>query len=52
MTYETAARFAQQAGTIYFALLFAAGAAYGLWPRNKEKFRRAARLPLDEDERR
>jgi cytochrome c oxidase cbb3-type subunit 4 len=49
MTYETAAQFAQQAGTIYFGLLFLAGSAYGLWPRNKETFQRAARLPLEDE---
>jgi cytochrome c oxidase cbb3-type subunit 4 len=50
MTYETTARIAQQAGTLYFVLIFLAGSAYGLWPRNKEAFRKAARQPLDEEE--
>jgi cytochrome c oxidase cbb3-type subunit 4 len=50
MTYETAARIAQQAGTVYFILLFLAGAAYGLWPRNKELFRQAALAPLEEEQ--
>jgi cytochrome c oxidase cbb3-type subunit 4 len=50
MTYDLVARFAQQAGTVYFLLIFAGGAAYALWPKNKEGFARAARLPLEEEE--
>ena len=50
MTSETAAKFAQQAGTIYFVLIFLAGSAYGLWPRNKEAFKKAARAPLEDEE--
>ncbi len=50
ITYETAARFAQQGGTLYFAAIFAAGVLYALWPRNRETFRRAAQLPLESDE--
>ncbi|MBI1407112.1 MAG: CcoQ/FixQ family Cbb3-type cytochrome c oxidase assembly chaperone [Caulobacter sp.] len=50
MTYESVARFAQQAGLIYFGLLFLAGSAYALWPRNGDAFRHAANLPLTEDE--
>jgi cytochrome c oxidase cbb3-type subunit 4 len=50
LSYETVSRIAQQGGAVYFALLFIAGAAYALWPRNREIFNRAARAPLDEDE--
>jgi cytochrome c oxidase cbb3-type subunit 4 len=50
MTYEMAARFAQQGGSIYFAVLFLGALAYALWPRNRERFEKAARLPLDEEE--
>lgn len=49
-TYEAVARFAQQGGTIYFGLIFAAGLVYALWPRHKETFRRLAHLPLENDE--
>ena len=48
--YEAVSRFAQQGGTIYFALLFLAGVIYALWPRNKDAFQRLARLPLEDDE--
>ncbi|WP_375269707.1 cbb3-type cytochrome c oxidase subunit 3 [Phenylobacterium sp.] len=50
LTYETVAQFAQQGGTLYFAAIFAGGLLYALWPRNGETFRRAAQLPLENDE--
>jgi cytochrome c oxidase cbb3-type subunit 4 len=49
MTYETLARFAQQGGSIYFAALFIATLIYALWPRNGDRFKAAARIPLDEE---
>jgi cytochrome c oxidase cbb3-type subunit 4 len=49
MTYETVARLAQQGGSVYFVLIFLAGLAYALWPKNKKAFDEAARLPFDED---
>jgi cytochrome c oxidase cbb3-type subunit 4 len=49
MSYDTAARFAQQGGSLYFLLIFLAGVAYALWPRNKAAFDEAARQPFDED---
>ena len=51
LSYEDLARFAQQGGTIYFGLVFAAGLIYALWPRHSEDFRRLASLPLEEDDR-
>jgi cytochrome c oxidase cbb3-type subunit 4 len=50
VTYETIARIAQQGGLIYFGLIFLAGVAYALWPKNRDAFERAARLPLEEDD--
>lgn len=50
VTYETLSRFAQQGGSIYFALLFAAAMIYALWPRNRSRFDAAARMPLDDGE--
>jgi len=50
LTYETVAKFAQQGGTVYFGLMFAAGAIYALWPRHREAFDRLAHLPLEDDE--
>ena len=48
-TYEYWQEFAAKWGFIYFALLFALGCAYALWPSKKQQFERAARQPLDED---
>jgi cytochrome c oxidase cbb3-type subunit 4 len=50
-TYAILASFAQQGGAIYFCILFAIGAGYAFWPKNKAGFERAARLPLDEEPR-
>jgi len=49
MTYESAARLAQQGGSIYFVLIFLAALAYALWPKNRDAFRQAANQPFDED---
>jgi len=50
LSYEAVARFAQQGGTIYFGLLFAAGVIYALRPRHKATFDRMAVLPLEDHE--
>ena len=50
MTYESAARFAQQGGSVYFLLIFLAGLAYALWPKNKGAFDEAARRPFEEED--
>ena len=50
LTYAAVAKFAQQGGTVYFGLIFAAGTIYALWPRHKEAFKRLAELPLEDDE--
>ncbi len=50
MSYETVARFAQQGGSVYFAVLFLGALIYALWPRNRAGFEEAARLPLDEED--
>jgi cytochrome c oxidase cbb3-type subunit 4 len=49
MTYETMARIAQQGGAVYFFLIFLGGLVYAMWPKKRDEFRRAARLPLDEE---
>ena len=50
MTYETAARFAQQGGAVYFVLIFAGACLYAFWPKKRAEFEHAARLPLDEED--
>ncbi len=49
MTYDAVARFAQQGGAVYFSALFLAVLIYALWPRNRDRFNKAARIPLDEE---
>jgi cytochrome c oxidase cbb3-type subunit 4 len=49
MTYETVSRIAQQGGSVYFIVLFIVALAYALWPKNREGFDHAARLPFDEE---
>lgn len=50
LDYETVARFAQQGGTLYFALVFIAGVVWALRSKHKEAFRRLSHLPLEKDE--
>jgi cytochrome c oxidase cbb3-type subunit 4 len=49
MTYEAMAAFAQTWGLAFLVVLFVAAVAYALWPKNRERFRRAASEPLRED---
>ena len=50
MRYETLADFAQTWGLLYFVLIFAGALAYAFWPSNRDRFARAARLPITERE--
>ena len=49
MTYEDVASLSGTIGLILFMSMFAIVLAYALWPRNKAKFDKAARAPLDEE---
>jgi len=49
MDYAVIAGFAKTWGLLYLVVLFAAVLAYALWPRNRRKFDRAARIPLEEE---
>jgi cytochrome c oxidase cbb3-type subunit 4 len=51
MDYESATAFAASWGLVYFGLLFVGVCIYAFWPRNKDKFEKAARIPLEKDER-
>jgi cytochrome c oxidase cbb3-type subunit 4 len=51
MDYEMIATFSKSWGLVYLVLLFLGVWVYALWPRNKAKFDRAARVPLEEDDR-
>jgi cytochrome c oxidase cbb3-type subunit 4 len=50
VSYETVSMAVQQGGAVYFVLMFAAAVAYAAWPKNRAKFHRAARAPLEEEE--
>ncbi|MCT8970644.1 cbb3-type cytochrome c oxidase subunit 3 [Microbaculum marinisediminis] len=47
--YERLAHFAQTWGLLYFVILFLIVLVYALWPRNKERFDEASKIPLRED---
>jgi len=49
MTYEEVASLSGTIGLVFFMAMFAVVLAYALWPRNKAKFDRASRAPLDEE---
>jgi cytochrome c oxidase cbb3-type subunit IV len=49
VSYQALSQFAQTGGLVYFGLMFAAVVVYALWPRNRARFDRAARMPLSED---
>jgi len=51
VTYEAIATAVQQGGTVYFILIFLGGCVYAFLPRKKAEFDRAARMPLQEDDR-
>lgn len=50
MSYHAVAFFTQTGVLIFFVVLFLAVLAYALSPANGEKFARAARAVLDDDE--
>ncbi|MAZ03073.1 cbb3-type cytochrome c oxidase subunit 3 [Sneathiella sp.] len=49
MDYHDVSAFAQSYGLLYLFGLFIAVLIYALWPKNKEKFDKAAQIPLEED---
>ncbi len=49
MNYEEVASISGTIGLIMFMSMFFVVLAYALWPRNKAKFDKAARAPLDEE---
>ena len=46
--FEQLALFAKTGGLVILLVLFAGALIYALWPRNQDRFDRAARAPLDE----
>jgi cytochrome c oxidase cbb3-type subunit 4 len=51
MDYETLSAFSMSWGLVYFIALFVGVCVYAFWPRNRATFDRAARLPLEGDDR-
>jgi len=49
MDFQTVSAFAQSYGLVYLFVLFVIVLVYALWPRNKGKFDKAARIPFEED---
>ncbi|MDG1437916.1 MAG: cbb3-type cytochrome c oxidase subunit 3 [Emcibacteraceae bacterium] len=49
MTFQEVSSFAQSWGLVFLMSMFVVAIAYALWPSNKEKFKQAAKSPLDED---
>lgn len=50
MDYSQVVYFAKTWGLVFGVVLFAAAVAYALWPSSADRFRRAARMPLDAEE--
>lgn len=50
MTYPDLVHFAGTYGQLYVLALFVAVVTYAVWPRNRDKFERAARRVLEDDQ--
>lgn len=48
--YEAISRFAGTWGLVALVVLFLIAVAYALWPSQKDKFEKAKRLPLEDDD--
>ena len=48
--HETLVAFSKSYGLFYLMAVFAAASVYAFWPGNREKFNKAKRDILDEDE--
>ncbi|MGB6231034.1 MAG: cbb3-type cytochrome c oxidase subunit 3 [Litorimonas sp.] len=50
MSYDQIAHFIKIGGTVAFTTVFVGAIVYALWPRNRDKFERAAQMPLQDDD--
>jgi len=48
--YEDVLAFAQSWAAVYFTAMFVVAFAYAYWPRNREAFRKAAYIPLQDED--
>lgn len=49
MTHETISALVATGGLLFMVVAFIVVLIYALWPGNKDKFKAAARAPLEED---
>ncbi|WP_282605530.1 cbb3-type cytochrome c oxidase subunit 3 [Pelagibius sp. Alg239-R121] len=49
MSYQDVLYASETYGLLYLMAMFAAVLVYAFWPRNRKKFEKAARMPLEED---
>jgi cytochrome c oxidase cbb3-type subunit 4 len=49
MSYEKAAHIVQTWGLVFFLVVFLGAVLYALWPGNRARFKRAARIPLEDN---
>lgn len=49
MDFETASRLSQTWGLVLLVILFVITVSYALWPKNKDRFKQAATIPLQDD---
>ena len=49
MKYELLSNFANTWGLVFLVILFVVLTSYAFWPKNKDKFDSASRIPLDEE---
>ena len=49
MNFEQVSYFSQTWGLVYLVVIFVGVLIYALWPGSREKFEKAARIPLRED---
>lgn len=50
MTYDQATHFAQTWGMALLVILFVGVVIYAFWPGNRDKFKRAAHTPLENED--
>lgn len=49
MSFDDASRLTETWGLVSLAVLFGIAVIYALWPGNRERFKHAARAPLEDE---
>jgi len=47
VSFQEVSEFSRSWGLVFLMSVFAGGVLYALWPSNRERFGRAARMPLE-----